>query len=65
MLSYHPLWKYLESRGIGVLDFCHDAVISPKTLEQLNGNESVELSVIECICGFLDCEIDDVVKIDN
>ena len=63
MLSYKPFWDFLDNNGIDVLDLCHDACISPGTLEKLNENKSVELSDIDRICEQLCCRIEDVVEV--
>jgi DNA-binding Xre family transcriptional regulator len=63
MISYYPLWTTLHDARVDILDLCHDTGISPATLEKLNRDESVELSVIADICRVLGCEVEDVVKI--
>ncbi|MDR2532636.1 MAG: helix-turn-helix transcriptional regulator [Oscillospiraceae bacterium] len=63
MISNRPLWTTLHDAGVDVLDMCHDAGLSPATLEKLNRDESVELSIIANICCVLGCEVEDVVKI--
>jgi DNA-binding Xre family transcriptional regulator len=63
MISYSPLWSYIRGNGIDVLDLCHDAVIGSETLDKLNRDDSVELSVIADICRVLGCDVEDVVTI--
>ena len=60
MLSYAKLWLLLESRGMKRTDL--KEVISGNTLAKLGKNETISSTVIEKICGFLDCQPGDIME---
>lgn len=63
MISFEPLWKTLEQRGMGKMELREMIGISKATFAKLGKNESVTLETIEKICIALDCDISDVVSI--
>lgn len=64
MINYNPLWHLCIERGIKKTALKEAIGVSPVTLAKLSKNEYVSLEVIERICKYLNCNIEDVVKID-
>lgn len=64
-VSYKKLWILLIERGISKVQFREMAKISTATLTKLNKNEYVALEVLTRICKALECDIGDIVEVDN
>ena len=63
MISYEPLWKTLEERGVGKMELREMIGISKATFAKFAKGESVTLETIEKICLSLNCDVEDVVTI--
>lgn len=59
MISYEPLWITLVKRKKKKKDLY--AVLSPATVARMGRDEYISLELVDKVCGFLDCEIGDVV----
>lgn len=60
MLAYNKLWILLEKRGMKKTDL--KKIISSATLAKLSKNETISSTVIEKICGFLNCQPGDIME---
>lgn len=65
MISYKPLWKTLSEKGINKTELRNMAGFSSGTLARMGKDQYVELKHIDKICQVLDCEISDVIEVDN
>ena len=65
MVTYEKLWETLKQKNIRKHNLMEMADISSTTFTKLNKNEIVALTVIVKICKALNCQIEDVVKINN
>ena len=65
MVTYEKLWETLKQKNIRKHNLMEMADISSTTLTKLNKNEIVALTVIVNICKALNCQIEDVVNINN
>lgn len=59
MISYNPLWITLIKKKMKKSDLY--AVTSSATISRMSKDEYVSLEVIDKICTFLDCSLNDVV----
>lgn len=62
MISYAPLWKTLEEKGISQYELIHKHHFSTGTLDSLRKNKSTTLTTIHDLCMLLDCDITDIVE---
>ena len=62
-LTYVPLWELLLKKGITKKELIFRADTSQRTVQKMVNDEPVSLSTILKICTFLECRIEDVVKI--
>lgn len=60
MLNYAKLWRLLETKGMKKTDL--KQIISSATLAKLGKNEPISSTVIEKICGFLNCQPGDIME---
>lgn len=60
--SYKPLWKQLIDKDLSKKMLSQQASISKSTIEKMTRGEFVSLEIIDRLCTFLDCEIEDVLK---
>lgn len=65
MVKYDRLWELLKTKNIRKHDLMGLADFSSATLTKLNKNEIVALTVLVKICKALDCQIEDVVEIND
>ena len=63
ILSYDPLWKTLKTKKMKKQDLQNAAQLSKGTITKMGKDESVTLDVIVRICNALDCDIVDVVEV--
>lgn len=64
-VNYDNLWKKLIDKKLKKTDLIHNGGISSSALAKLGRNEYVSLNVIDKICKYLDCKIEDIVRITN
>lgn len=60
-LVYFKLWDYLTRHGMKRTDLLQ--AIPSTTLARLGKNETVNSMILGNICGFLDCEIQDICEV--
>lgn len=60
--SYDPLWKQLIDRKMTKEDLRKRIETSPATIAKMGKGEKVSMEVLDRICNYLECEIEDVVK---
>lgn len=60
MIDYVPLWALLQKKEMKKTDLL--SIVSPSTLAKLGKNANVETAVIDRICGYLSCDVSDVMR---
>jgi DNA-binding Xre family transcriptional regulator len=65
MFSYDPLWDTLNKKGISQYQLIKEYNISTGTLDALRKNKSVTMFTLERLCLILDCEPNDIIKIEK
>lgn len=60
--SYKPLWKLLIDRDMTKVQLRDALGLSPSTLAKLSKNEYVAMEVLDRICNYLGCRIEDIVE---
>lgn len=58
MICYYPLWDYLKGRCMSRVSLLN--CISSPTLAKLGKNEIVDISTIDKICSYLNCQPSDI-----
>ena len=61
-ISYNGLWKLLIDKNLQRKDLIEELNISSSTFAKMGKGEPVSLTVLERICGYLECDIGDVVS---
>lgn len=62
MFSYKPLLKTLIDKDKKKQNLKEDLGFSPATLAKISRNEYVSMEVLDKICSYLECEIQDVIE---
>lgn len=62
MITFDPLWKTLNDKGISQYNLIEDYKMSRGMLDNLKHNRSITLNTLNDICNMLDCDITDVIK---
>lgn len=62
-VNYDNLWKMLIDKKAKKTDLITEAKISSSALAKLGRNEYVSLVVVDKLCSYLNCNIEDVVTI--
>jgi DNA-binding Xre family transcriptional regulator len=65
MISYKPLMKLMIEKDLTRAEICKKLNLSCTTLAKLSKGDYLSLRVIEQICLLLDCNIEDVVRIEK
>lgn len=63
IISYKPLFKLLLERDMTKTQLREAVGFSTSTLAKMSKNEYVSLEIIDNICLYLDCKIENVVEI--
>ncbi len=61
-VSYNKLWKLLIDRGLKKTELAEAIKISPNTMAKMGKNENVSMDVISRICGYLKCDVGDIME---
>ena len=61
LISYEPLWKTMESKGITTYALINKYGINPRTIHNLKHNKSITLFTMEKLCHILDCQSERIV----
>ena len=65
MISYKPLRKLLINKELSCGELKDILQISSATMAKLNSDKIVSLVVIDKICKYLNCNIQDVMQYEN
>jgi len=60
--SFDPLWHLLIDKGITKEKLRTKIGSSPATIAKMGKNQYVSMAVLDSICNYLDCRIEEVVK---
>lgn len=60
--SYKPLWKLLIDRDMNKRELMAATGISKSTMDKMGRGEQVSLDIIDRICNYFDCEVEDVIS---
>lgn len=60
--SYKPLWKLLIDKDMNKKDLMKTANISKSTMDKMGRSETVSLEIIDRICNYFNCRIEDVIE---
>lgn len=62
MISYEPLWKTMDEKGITTYALINKHGINPRTINNLKHNKSVTLFTVEKLCTILGCQAEGIVR---
>ena len=62
MFSYTPLFTLLVQKGMTKTQLREAIGIGTNTLAKMSKGEYVSMEVLDKICTYLDCNIEDVIK---
>lgn len=58
--SYKPLWKLLIDKDMSKKDLIAATGVSKSTIDKMGRGELVSLDVIDRICDYFNCDVQDV-----
>lgn len=64
-IRYNKLWKILVDKKLSKADLRKAIGAAPNTLTKLRRDEEVSMSVLVRICEYLDCDIGDIVSLEE
>lgn len=62
MISYAPLWKTMEEKGISTYALINRYGISSRTISNLRHNKSITMYTMERLCKILHCQAESIVE---
>lgn len=62
MISYEPLYKMMKQRGLLWKDVKEGTGCSPGTMAKITHGVPVSLDVIDRLCAFFQCHVEDVIQ---
>ena len=60
MVSYEPLWKTMEAKGVTTYTLIQKYKIRSKTIYNLKHGKNITTATIENLCNILDCTPNDI-----
>lgn len=63
-ISYNGLWKLMIDKGMQKKDLIENLNISSTTIAKMGKGEAVSINVLERICGYVGCDIGDIMTFD-
>lgn len=60
--SYKPLWKLLIDSDMTKKELMEKTGISKSTMDKMGRCEHVSMDILERLCDFFECEIEDIIK---
>lgn len=60
MISYDPLYKTLEEKGISTYKLINEYGISRSLLDRLKHNRPISTVTLNDLCNILHCKVEDV-----
>lgn len=64
-ISYNGLWKILIDKNMYRKDLAAKLNISSATMAKMGKGESVSIDTLEKICGYLECNIGDIMSFER
>ena len=64
-IRYNKLWKILVDKKMSKCDLRKAIGVAPNTLTKLRRDEEVSMTILIRICEHLDCDIGDIVSLEN
>ena len=64
-IRYNKLWKILVDKKLSKADLRKAIGAAPNTLTKLRRDEEVSMSILIRICEYLDCDIGDIVSLED
>lgn len=62
MISYEPLWKTMEKKGVTKYMLIYKMGFSAYTITNLKRNKSITMNTLEKLCKVLECTPNDIVE---
>lgn len=60
--SYNRLWKLTADKGMNKTTLRDECGITSSSLSRLSKNENVRMEVLERVCNYLECKIEDIME---
>lgn len=64
-ITYRPLYKLMREREMGWEELREGIAASPGTTAKMHQGAYVKLEIIERVCRFLGCRIEDVLEFED
>ena len=64
-IRYNKLWKILVDKKLSKADLRRAIGVAPNTLTKLRRDEEVSMSILIRICEYLNCDIGDIVSLED
>ena len=64
-VSYKNLFNILNKKGIKKIDLQKNLNLSPTTVAKLSKNENISLDILDKICSYLQCNIEDIISFEK
>lgn len=61
MITFEPLWRTMERKGISQYALIKQYGVSTGTLDALRKNKSITLNTLNDLCAILNCSVSDII----
>ncbi len=61
MITFDPLWKTLQQKGISQYKLIKEYNLSSGTLDALRKGKSITLNTLDDLCRIIGCNVEDII----
>ena len=62
MITYAPLWRTMESKGVTTYTLIHHFHFSRGTLHSLKHDKNISTATLNDLCQMLNCRVEDILE---
>lgn len=64
-MNFSKLWILCDKNGINKMDLFSQLGMSSQTLNEMRKNGTVSLQTIDRICGYFNCQPNEIMEVNN
>ena len=60
MITFEPLWKTLQEKGVSTYSLINTHHVSSSTISRLRNNKGINTATLDDLCRILKCDVKDI-----
>ena len=62
MIVYEPLYRTMKEKGVTTYTLINKYGVSRSLIDRLKHNKPISTQTLDDLCGFLDCQVEDILE---